>query len=170
MIEAYLLPIFIFIILVVALIKKVNAYDAFIKGIQDGIALFLELYPALLAMMFAISMLKESGIMQMVSLFLSKIITFIPQAIWPMILFRPLSGNATLAILVDIIQSYGIDSFEATMASMIEGASDTTFYVITLYFSSVGVKKMKNALSSGLIADAIGITLAIFMTFLFLSA
>ncbi len=168
MINNYLLPIFIMLILVIAFIRKVNAYDAFINGIKDGLSLFLELYPALLAMMFAITMLKESGIMQLVSNGLSQFITFIPAKIWPMILFRPLSGNATLAILVDIIQTCGIDSFEATMASMIEGASDTTFYVITLYFSSVGVKKIKNALSSGLIADVIGISIAILMTFLFL--
>lgn len=168
MISDYLLVLFVFIILLIAFIKNINAYDAFIEGIKDGLKLFLELYPALVAMMFAIELLKQSGIMQLISSGLSQLFVFIPSAIWPMILFRPLSGNATLAILVDIIQSYGIDSFEATMASMIEGASDTTFYVITLYFSSVGVKKIKNALSSGLIADVIGISIAILMTFLFL--
>lgn len=144
-----------------------NAYAMFIEGVKDGMQLFLDVYPALLAMMCAISLLRESGLMQVFSDTVAHITTAIPAEIWPMILFRPISGNASLAVLIDIFQSCGVDSLAGIMASIIQGSTDTTIYVITLYFSSVGIRKIRNSLSIGLIADAAGIGAAILFTLIF---
>ncbi len=165
--SSYILPGFIFVILAYALYKKVNAYEMFLLGVKDGLKLFMEVYPTMLAMLFAIAFLKESGVMLYLSTLCSNLIKIVPHEVWPMILFRPLSGNATLAMLVDIIQTCGVDSLQASMGSMIEGATDTTLYVITLYFGSVGINKIANALSLGLIADLIGIIIAIGFTYLY---
>ena len=87
----------------------------------------------------------------------------IPKEIWPMVIFRPISGSASLAVLVDIFQVCGVDSLAGNMASIIQGSTDTTVYVITLYFSSVGIRRIKNALAIGLLADVAGISMAILL-------
>ncbi|MEG0469954.1 MAG: spore maturation protein [Longicatena sp.] len=167
--SVYILPIVVLMIIGVAIYKRVNAYQAFIAGVKDGIALFMDVFPALLAMMCAISLLRESGLMELLCSFIARFVRVIPAEIWPMVVFRPISGSASLAVLVDIFKTSGVDSFAGNMASIIQGSTDTTVYVITLYFSSVGIKKIKNALSIGLIADVAGITMAILLTIMFFS-
>lgn len=157
----------VFVIFIIACIKRVNAYASFVKGVKDGWLLFNDMYPALLAMMLAVALLRKSGMLELSGQFFSQFIPSIPKEIWPMVFFRPISGSASLAILADIFTQCGVDSFTGFMASVIQGSTDTTFYVITLYFSSVGVTKIKNALSSGLIADVAGITMAIILSILF---
>lgn len=139
------------------------------SGVKDGLALFGDIYPALMAMMFAITLLRESGLMDLLCQFVAQYIKGIPAEIWPMVFFRPISGSASLAVLADIFTNSGVDSFAGIMASIIQGSTDTTVYVITLYFSSVGVKKIRNALSIGLLADVAGISMAIFLTIYFFS-
>ena len=157
-----ILPAFLGIILIVAIIKKVDAYSHFVHGVQDGFGLFNDVFPAMLGMMFSIAMMKESGLLDAVA-------GVIPKEIFPMMLFRPISGNASLAVMIDIFKTLGVDSFAGQMASIIQGSTDTTLYVITLYFASVGVKKIKNSLAIGLISDLAGITMAILLTFYFFS-
>ena len=157
------------LVMACALYKRVNAYQAFILGVKEGLTLFFDIFPALLAMLFSITLLKESGLMQLLCDGIARFIPHIPAQIWPMVVFRPISGSASMAILLDIFKSSGVDSLTGIMASIIQGSTDTTFYVITLYFSSVGIKKIKNALSIGLIADVAGISMAILLTLLFFS-
>lgn len=164
---SFLLPGIILLVFVIALIRRVPAYSVFIDGVKDGMNLFLDVYPALLAMMCAISLLRETGLMAVFSSWFESITRSIPADIWPMVLFRPISGNASLAVLIDIFQTCGVDSLAGQMASIIQGSTDTTVYVITLYFSSVGIKKIKNSLAIGLIADVAGIGLAIVLTLMF---
>ena len=167
--SAIILPLFVGIILIVAIVKKVDAYNHFIHGVKDGFSLFNDVFPAMLGMIFAIAMLKESGLLMAIADFFSQFIETIPKEIWPMILFRPISGNASLAVLIEIFKTVGTDSFAGIMASIIQGSTDTTLYVITLYFASVGVKKIKNSLFIGLISDFIGISVAILLSFYFFS-
>lgn len=164
---AYIMPCIVLVIFVIAFFRHVKAYPVFTQGVKDGLSLFMDIYPALLAMMFAITLLRKSGLMDMICNFMSSMIKGIPSQIWPMVFFRPISGNASLAVLADIFQTCGVDSLAGNMASIIQGSTDTTFYVITLYFSSVGIKKIKNALLIGLIADVAGISMAILLTMLF---
>lgn len=164
---AFILPSVVLLVFVVALWKRVPAYHRFIDGVKDGMNLFLDVYPALLAMMCAITLLRESGLMEVFSNAVQTVGDAIPAQIWPMVLFRPISGNASLAVMIDIFKTCGVDSLAGIMASIIQGSTDTTVYVITLYFSSVGIKKIKNALTIGLIADVAGIAMAILVTLLF---
>lgn len=163
---SFLLPGLVLFVFVFALLRRVSAYHAFTDGAKDGMKLFVDVYPALLAMMFAITLLRESGLMSMFTDWMKTISGSVPSEIWPMVVFRPISGNASLAVLIDIFQTCGVDSLAGQMASVIQGSTDTTFYVITLYFSSVGIRKIKNALSIGLIADVAGISMAILLTLL----
>lgn len=163
---SFILPAIVLLVFIVALIRRIPAYSVFIEGVKDGMNLFLDVYPALLAMMCAITLLRESGLMGVLSDWIQGFSNTIPSQIWPMVLFRPISGNASLAIMIDIFKTCGVDSLAGQMASIIQGSTDTTVYVITLYFSSVGIKKIKNSLSIGLIADIAGISMAIFLTLL----
>lgn len=165
----YLLPGLLLLIVLCALWKRVNAYQAFVDGAKEGISLFLSIYPALLAMMCAITLLRESGLMTLLSQAVARLIPTLPADIFPMIFFRPISGSASLAVLIDIFKNSGVDSLAGIMASIIQGSTDTTVYVITLYFSTVGIKKIKNSLSIGLLADVAGIGMAIFLTMMFFS-
>lgn len=164
-----MLPIVVLLIVIIALYKRINAYQSFITGVKEGLSLFFDIFPALLAMLFSITLLRESGLMELLCNGIARFIHNIPSQIWPMVLFRPISGSASMAILLDIFKTSGVDSFAGIMASIIQGSTDTTVYVITLYFSSVGIKKIKNALSIGLIADVAGISMAILLTILFFS-
>ena len=164
----YILPILILLIFAFALLRKFNAYDAFVSGSKEGLSLFVTLFPSLLAMMFAVSLLRESGLFTVMAQQLGKVFPAIPSDIFALAFFRPISGSASLAILVDILKTLGPDSLAGKMASVIQGSTDTTLYVITLYFSSVGVKKIKNSLPIGLFADVIGIGVGIWLTLQFL--
>lgn len=160
----YILPVLVLVVVTVALCKRINAYHSFIEGVKDGMGLFSDIYPALLAMMCAIALLRESGLMDIVCSMFATQIKSIPKEIWPMVFFRPISGNASMAVLADIFLTSGVDSLAGNMASIIQGSTDTTVYVITLYFSSVGIRKIRNALTIGLLADVAGITMAILLT------
>ena len=107
---SYILPLLVLFICVIALLRRVNAYHSFIEGVKDGIFLFSDIYPALLAMMCAITLLRESGLMEVICNGIATYIEGIPKEIWPMVFFRPISGNASLAVLVDIFKTCGVDS------------------------------------------------------------
>lgn len=169
MVTNLILPLFIFLILVVSLIKKVDSYSAFLKGVKEGFLLFNDVFGSMLSMMFAINLLRMSGLLDFIANIFSSSILKIEPSLWAMMLFRPFSGTASLAIMIDIFKYLGVDSFSGIMASIIQGSTDTTLYVITLYFGCVGVKKIKNSMAIGLISDIVGISMAILLTFLFFS-
>ncbi len=163
------IPLLIILVIIYSLVKKNNAYNSFIKGTMEGLGLFKEVFPSVIAMLLAVSLLKASGIIDDFSLVLERVIPGISEfsSLVPMVIFRPISGSASVAVL-DSICKEGADSFACKMASTIQGSTDTTIYVLCLYFTSVGIKKWKHALKVGLIADVAGITLGIIMAFMFL--
>lgn len=169
MVTNLILPLFIFLILVVSLFKKIDSYSAFLKGVKEGFLLFNDVFGSMLSMMFAINLLRMSGLLDFIANIFSSSILKIEPSLWAMMLFRPFSGTASLAIMIDIFKYLGVDSFSGIMASIIQGSTDTTLYVITLYFGCVGVKKIKNSMAIGLISDIVGISMAILLTFLFFS-
>lgn len=169
MVTNLILPVFIVIILVVALLKRIDAYSAFLKGVGEGFLLFNDVFSSMLSMMFAINLLRISGLLDYVAGVFSNLLLNIDSSLWAMMLFRPFSGTASLAIMIDIFKNLGVDSFSGIMASIIQGSTDTTLYVITLYFGCVGVKKIRNSMAIGLISDVVGISVAILLTFLFFS-
>lgn len=169
-ISLYIIPLFILIAILISFLKKKRPYDSFIEGIKEGLALSKDVFPSLLAMMTAVTILRASGLIDDLGNTLASIApeSDIFANIAPMVLFRPLSGSASLSILTNICTKYGADSFACRTSSVIQGSTDTTFYIITLYFTSVGVTKIRHCLKAGLISDAVGVIIAIILSTIFL--
>lgn len=164
-----ILPIFIIIIIFYGFKKKINIYDTFLEGAKDGLVTVFNIFPAIIAMIFAINIFIDSNVLSfIINLFIpSKYVSINLYNILPMALLRPVSGTASLAIMNNIFQIYGPDSFIGRMASILQGCTDTTIYVIALYFGSIKISKIRYALKVGLFADLIGILVAILLTHLF---
>lgn len=153
MISNYIMPLLVFFVLIYAIIKKVDIYDTFVEGAKESFEIILKIFPCFLAMILAVNIFIKSNIIANLFSF----ITFIPSDIIPMIITRPISGTSSLAVLTNIYESFGPDGIIGTLASFIQGSTDTTFYIITLYFGSVGIKKIKYAMWAGLFADLLSV-------------
>lgn len=155
-----------------AFLRKVNVYDAFIEGAKDGFKTAINIIPYLVAILVAIGVFRASGAMDWFISGLSWIIQqlglntdFIPAM--PTALMKPLSGAGARGMMVDAMTTYGADSFVGRVASTVQGATDTTFYILAVYFGAVGVKNTRYAVVCGLIADFVGIVAAILLAYLF---
>ncbi|MDP2113408.1 MAG: nucleoside recognition domain-containing protein [Bacteroidota bacterium] len=162
----------IIIFILLALRKKVNVYDAFIEGAKDGFQTAVMIIPYLIAILVAIGVFRTSGALEWTISGISWSFQqlgintdFIPAL--PTALMKPLSGSGARGMMVDVMTNYGADSFAGRVASTIQGSADTTFYILAVYFGSVGIKNTRYALTCGLIADFIGIVAAIVMAYLF---
>ena len=162
-------PLLIIIAIVYSTLKKNNSYASFIKGSKEGLSLFKEIFPSVLAMFLAVSLLNASGMIKDLGLLLAKVFpdAKVISEMIPLIIMKPISDSASYAV-VESICSVDINSFECKMASIIHGSSENTFFVLSLYFTSVGITKWKKALHVGLITDAFGIMVAIFLSIIFL--
>ena len=156
-ISNFVIPLLVLIVILHAIYKKVNVYDVFISGAKESFDMIFKLFPCLLAMILSVNIFLKSDVV--FSLF--KFISFIPNEIIPMIIMRPISGTSSLAILTNIYASFGPDGPLGTLASFIQGTTDTTFYVITLYFGSIGIKKIEHSLFVGLLSDFICVIISI---------
>ncbi len=152
MLSNYIIPLIVIIIVFYGFIKKVDIYECFLEGSVDGLKTVVSIIPVILAMILAVNIFIESGILNLIDGTFKDIV--------PMIVLRPISGNATMAYLSKIYQRYGVDSYFGNLASIIQGATDTTIYVLALYFGSIGIKKTRYALIGGLFADICGIIAA----------
>lgn len=168
-ISKIILPIFIIIIIFYGVKKKVNVYDAFLEGAKEGLVTTFNIFPAIMAMIFAINIFLDSGVLTFIIRLITPLIgnITVPIEIIPMAILRPISGTASLAILNDIFKVFGPDSFAGRLASILQGCTDTTVYVIALYFGTVKISKIKHALWAGLFADLVGIIMAFVLTKLF---
>ena len=164
-----ILPIFIIVIIFYGVKKKINVYDTFLEGAKEGLMTTFSIFPAIIAMIFAINIFLDSNVLGFIMKLLSPLLGNInmPLEIIPMALLRPVSGTASLAIMNDIFKSFGPDSFIGRLASVLQGCTDTTIYVIALYFGTVKITKIRHALWGGLFADLIGIIAAVILTNLF---
>lgn len=140
-------------------IKKVNVFDSFILGAKDGFQLILGLIPYLIALMVGIGMLRASGFFELLNTILSPVLSAIgmPSELLPLALIRPFSGGAANGVMVDLIKEYGGNSFIAKTAATMMGSTETTFYVIAIYFGSVSIRHTRHAIPAGLLADLAGI-------------
>ena len=155
-----------------ALRKKVNVFEAFIEGAKGGVETSIKIIPYLVGMIVAISEERNSGILGMVTSGFAWVFAALGLqtdfvGALPTALMKSLSGSGARAMMIDAIKTYGVDSFVGRLASIMQGASDTTFYIIALYFGSVGIRKTRYAVSYGLLADLVGIIAAIFVAYLF---
>lgn len=163
MLSRLILPLIVLFIIVYGIIKKVNVYDVFIEGAKESFEMFVSLFPPMLAMIFAINLFIKSNCLNYFLTFLSPLFNLIkvPLEIIPMAIMRPVSGSSSLAILNNILSTNGPDSMIGRIASVMQGSTDTTLYVLTLYFGSVGIKKIGHSLKAGLLADLFAIVLSI---------
>ena len=163
------IPLLVLTIIIYGAKKKINVYDSFVTGAKEGLPLVLNMFPPLLAMIFGINIFTSSGLINTMFTFLKPIFLLIniPLEILPIAIMRPLSGSFGLALLNDIFESYGPDTYLSILASVIQGSSDTTLYIITLYFGTIGIKKIKYALWAGLLADLATVILALLIVPLF---
>lgn len=163
------IPLLVLIIIIYGAYKKINVYDSFVEGAKEGLPMVLNMFPPLLAMIFGINIFTNSGLIDEIFTFLKPLffVLHIPLEILPIAVMRPLSGSFGLALLNDMFTTYGPDSFLSIMASVIQGSSDTTLYIITLYFGTIGIKKIKYALWAGLLADLATVILSIIIVPLF---
>lgn len=164
-ISLYLLPALILLILTIAIVKKVPVYEEFTEGAKDGFKVSINIIPYLVAIIVGISMFRASGAMESIANLLSPILSklAIPTDSVPIMITRSLSGSATLGLFSEIAHKFGPDAYITKLCAVMVGSSETTFYVLSVYFGSVGITKFRYAILVGLIADAIGIIAAIFV-------
>ena len=163
LLSIWLIPFFIGFVLLYGTIKRVPTYETFVEGGKEGIQIAFSIIPFLVGMLVAISVFRASGAMKYFIQLIRPALEAIgvPPEIIPLALIRPISGTAALGMTTDIISTYGPDSFIGRLASTMQGSTDTTLYVLTVYFGAVGIKKMGDALKVGLLADFIGIIAAL---------
>ena len=156
-------------IVVYGFIKKVDVYDTFIDGVKESFSMIKNLFPTFIAMILAINLFIDSGFLDFLLSLLKPIFDIIkfPIEVFPLAIVRPISGSASLAYLNNIFAKYGPDSFIGLLGSVMQGCTDTTFYIISLYFGSIGIKKIRYSLFAGLCADLIGIIASIIIVNLF---
>jgi spore maturation protein SpmB len=158
--------------ILMAAVRRINVYEAFIDGAKEGFHVAIRIIPYLVAILVAIGVFRASGTLDLLVDGIGRMFAavglrtdFIPAL--PTALMKPLSGSGARGMMVDAMTTYGADSFVGRLSSVLQGATDTTFYIIALYFGSVGVRKTRHAVTCGLIADFTGIVAAIFIAYIF---
>lgn len=171
-ISLLILPVIILIILIFGITKKVHVYEEFVEGAKDGFKIAVDIIPYLVALIVAISMFRASGALDYIAQVLGIILNKfeISADIVPIMFTRSLSGSATLGLFSELAVNNGPDSYTTKLAAIMVGSSETTFYVLSVYFGSVGIKKFRYAILTGICADIIGIVLAILVARVFFLA
>ena len=167
-----LLMTIIIVFIVAGMRKKINVYEAFIEGAKDGFTTAVRIIPYLVAILVAIGVFRASGAMDMLVGGIAKGVAALGvDAQWvdamPTALMKPLSGSGARGMMVDAMTTYGADSFVGRLSCVFQGSTDTTFYILAVYFGSVGIKNTRHAVNCGLLADLAGIISAIFICYLF---
>ena len=165
LISLWALPVILLVTLTCALVKKVPMYEEFTEGAKDGFKISVKIIPYLVAIIVGVSMLRASGAIEMLASFLAPVLTKfnVPADTLPLVIVRSLSGSGSgaLGIFSDIAHNLGPDAYGTKLAAIMLGSSETTFYVLAVYFGAVGIKKIRYALIIGLLADIVGIIAAI---------
>jgi spore maturation protein B len=171
-ISLWIIPVMIGFILIYGTFKKVPTYESFVDGGKEGIKIAVSIIPFLVGMLVSIAIFRASGALEYLMNWIGPglLAIGVPPEILPLAIIRPISGTAALGMTSDLIATHGPDSFLGRLASVLQGSTDTTFYVLTVYFGAVGIRKMGDALKVGLWADLVGIIVAIIVVTLFFGA
>lgn len=145
-------------------IRRVKVYDTFIEGAEEGLQVAVRIIPFLVGMMVALSIFRASGAMDLAAKLISPVTSRLgfPTEILPLMMVRPLSGAGALAVTADLLKVHNPDSYIGRLASILQGSTDTTFYVLTVYFGSVGIRRSRYAAGVGLLADCAGFLAALY--------
>ncbi|MCA1294740.1 spore maturation protein [Paenibacillus sp. alder61] len=163
LLSAWAVPVMIAFIPLYAYIKKVPVYESFVDGAKDGFSTAIGIIPHLVGMMVAISVFRASGALEFFVGWMTPFLEAlrVPSEVLPLGILRPLTGTGSLAFTTDLIKTYGPDSMIGRIASTIQGSTDTTLYVLTVYFGAVGIRNGRYALKVGLFSDVVGFVAAI---------
>lgn len=166
---SYIIPIFIILVLIYSLFKKINAYDSFVSGGKQAIDLCINTFPYLVAIFAVVELLSISGLSALLSSFTAPIFNFlgIPSELTEFLILRPFTGSGSLGMLSRIFSTYGADSYIAKCACVIMSTSETTFYVVAVYFSTTKIKKLRYVIPVCLLSAFIGAILSCFMCRIF---
>ena len=158
----YLVPLILLTVSILALRKKENAYNIMLQGAEDGLKLLVSILPALILLLTAVYMLRASGAVEIISSFLSPIFKFfgIPPETAMLVLIRPISGSAALAVGAELMAQYGVDSEIGRTVAVLLGSTETTFYTISVYFGAAGIQKTRYTVPAALFADFVGFFMA----------
>ena len=161
--SVWVIPLIIALVVLIALLRRVNVFDVFIEGAKEGFKTSVHLIPFLVGMLVAIGLFRDSGLMDLGINLLTPLLAKlnIPAEMVPLAIMRPISGSASLAMTADIMQRCGPDSLVGRMASTMQGSTETTLYILTVYFGAAGISKTRHALVTGLLADLSGFIAAI---------
>ncbi|MGM0471383.1 MAG: spore maturation protein [Bacillota bacterium] len=160
------IPIIILVIVGYAYYQRVDVYEVFTDGAVEGVSTVVKIIPYLVAMLMAIAIFRSSGALELILDLLQPLLDMfnIPREVVTLGLIRPLSGTGSLGVMTELIQRFGPDSLIGRLASTIQGSTETTFYVVTVYFGAVGIKDSRYAIIAGLVADLAGFIAAIYIT------
>ena len=158
----YIIPLLLLAICTLALRKKENAYDILLSGGAEGLRLLISIVPSLVLLLTAVTMLRQSGAVEVLSGFLAPVFSFfgIPPETALLVLIRPISGSAALAVGSELMATYGVDSPIGRTVAVMLGSTETTFYTISVYFGAAGIQKTRYTVPAALIADFVGFFMA----------
>lgn len=168
-VSAWILPGLVAVTLIVGLRRRVSVYDEFVSGAMEGVRLGLRLIPLIIGIYVAIGLFRESGALARLSDLITPVLARVgfPTEILPVMLMRPFSHAAATGAIIDLLEQHGPDSFIGLLASVMQGSSETTFYVLTVYLGSVGIRRSLHAIHLCLLGDLIGYMAALWLTVLF---
>lgn len=163
LISLWMLPLLLFLVLTLGLVKKVPIYEEFTSGAKEGFRVAVKIIPYLVAIIVAISMFRACGILEFIANYFAPILNkfHVESDILPLMFIRSLSGSGALGVFSDIANNAGPDAYSTKLGAIMLGSSETTFYVLAVYFGAVGISKIRYALCVGLLADIIGIVLSV---------
>jgi len=166
-----IIPLLILFIIAYGLMKKVAVYEEFVEGGKEGFATAVKIIPYLVAMLFAIAMFRASGAMELLISIIAPVFSIlgIPAEVLPMALVRPLTGSGSVGVLAELIQTHGADSIIVKIAATMFGSTETTLYVLAVYFGAINISKTRYAIKAGLIADFSGFIAAVIVCSLIFS-
>ena len=169
LISLFIIPLMLVGFPLYGLFKRVPVYESFVEGAREGFHVAVRIIPYLVAILFAIGMFRASGAMDFLVTALDPVLSLIafPPELLPMAIIRPLTGSGSTAVLVDMINQYGEDSIFVKMAAVMFGSSETTFYVIAVYFGAVNIKRTRHAIAAGLTSDVAAVLFAVWTVRLF---
>ncbi len=158
----YIVPLLLFAVSAVAIGRKENPYDLMLQGAADGLKLLVSILPALVLLLTAVTMLRQSGAIEVISGVFAPVFGFlgIPPETAILVLIRPISGSAALAVGADLMAQYGVDSLIGRTVAVMLGSTETTFYAISVYFGTAGIRRTRYAVPAALIADLTGFVMA----------
>jgi spore maturation protein B len=165
LVSRWMIPLLIAVIPLVAVARRVRVYEEFVEGAKGGFEVALRIIPYLVAILVAIGMFRASGALELLAGWLAPLTNAIglPAEVLPAALMRPLSGSGTLGLVTELITVHGPDSFIGRLASTLYGSTETTFYVLAVYFGAVGIRRTRHAVAAGLLADAAGLLAAVWI-------